>query len=106
MGEGFIFYICRLKKNRHVFILGPDLFNKFNPGCFIRLTCPHEGDVGDDAQEVTLVFLPHVNRLFIVGGQEDFRAAAHPEHLVVFVQSFGHKGFGLFEQDFIDIRKV
>ncbi len=43
--------------------------------------------------------------LFVIGGQQDFRTATHPEHLPVLIQSLLHKRFALLKYNLIDGRQ-
>ncbi len=91
VGSTFDIRFGRLQKNRQIRLQLFECFGKFETGLIVENSVFFVFDVGDDAEQVIFEIFELLHRLFVVGGQNDFRAAAHAQNF-----------FGFFLQLFFD----
>ena len=66
----------------------------------------HHADIGNDAEEIILVFLVGGQGVIVIGGEQNLRSGAFPVLLLVFVQCLLQELIALLQYKFIQFRQI
>ena len=102
-------HLRRLQQYGHQRVILPDAAAEVDAGVeFLALgrvvAAEHEPHVGDHAQQVFLVTLVQFHGLLVAARQQDFRARAFAQHLLLLVEGVLQEFGVLQQQQFVDLR--
>ena len=101
----------RLHQERHLGVIFPDMLAKVHAGIqFLILRqiafMQHETNIGDNSQQVVLVFFIKGNGIVVVGCHQDLRAGALTRLLLLLVERVAHSRSVLVQDDAVQRRQI
>ena len=102
LGDAVKVLVARLQQEGHKGIVFFDPACQAHAGLIVLFALAVKADIGNDAQDVFLVFAVNAQGLLVGTCQKNFRSSAHAHHLLVLVEALGHKFTRLLKQYFIN----